>query len=339
MSPLLQFPREIRDSIIKWVSLLPSVVPPDPSTLSLDDRVPLYKDKLKLRCLFDHIMVQKQQKTLSLLPLMLVNRQLYSEAKEILQLLSRSGELPDYKLDIVYLKNCTFWPTWISLPWPSPVVETLYVQFRIFGSVDQFKEMKMSYQEHPSSVSESVGLDRLPILWIFYSILVHTLGHESPVLGVEPGEELMARRVVLDFLPTDGDLRPLGEYSTAQDPRKVELFRMDENWQPKSAELAAPEMLLNYVYKMLYYALSMIYKRYPHGRALYAHVGELEMRLDGEFVANLRIPDMFRSIPYNIMLGSRNREETENEFFKWKEVAAVKRREAGFPESKVDEKD
>ncbi|KAI1631901.1 hypothetical protein F4809DRAFT_130579 [Biscogniauxia mediterranea] len=333
MSLFLQLPREIRDNIAKWVTLLPSIPPPDPATLTVDDRLHLQDLGMRWGGVLDRIRVPEQQTPHSLLPLMLVNRQLYSEVKEVMQLLSQTSDVPDYTLDVVYLKNCTLWPTWLSLPRPSPVLRTLYIQFRIFDLPDQLREMGWSYQDKPGSVYTPGNYLPSPIACLFHGFFAQTLERGPLFAGDGSGKGLMARRMVLDFLPTEGDLRPLGEYARRRNSRrKRDFFAMDDGWRPRSAELAAPEMLLHYVRGLLRFLLECVYLRHPYGRVLYARVGEVELRLGGEVVENLEIPDMFSQIPFPDMLGSDYGEGVGTELLSWKETVAVKRQEAGFPD-------
>ena len=126
MVTLLSLPREIRDQILQEAIFFQRHPPASPS---------VSQDRICLRNTFDfywtgetNIYIERGQISNTQLSLLLTNHQLHAETKELSK---RSSEVP-YRLDVMVVKECGLFPTWLSYPGRQQHIDTVHVQFRIF---------------------------------------------------------------------------------------------------------------------------------------------------------------------------------------------------------------
>src|SRR5690242_13424347 len=108
MRTLLSLPREIRDQILREAIFIQRPLPASPS---------VSQDRICLRNTFDpywahetNIYVEKGLTGSAHMPLLRTNRQLHTETEELLKEL----EVIPYRLDIMFVKECGIFPTWLS---------------------------------------------------------------------------------------------------------------------------------------------------------------------------------------------------------------------------------
>ena len=119
-----------------------------------------------------------------------------------------------------------------------------------------------------------------------------------------------------NYLPTRRN-RSLMEHSPlARQHKKI----MRSEW------LAA--FLVNRVLKRL---LSMHRDSAKYGAILYERIGDITVKVDGEILEELRIPDQFATLKFNrSILGKRNDPDREPTFDRWKEQTFHDREQAGM---------
>lgn len=94
----------------------------------------------------------------------------------------------------------------------------------------------------------------------------------------------------------------------------------------RSEWLAA--FLVNRVLKRL---VSMHRDSAKYGAILYERIGDITVKVDGEILEELRIPDQFATLKFNrSILGKRNDPDREPTFDRWKEQTIRDREQAGM---------
>jgi hypothetical protein len=166
----LTIPREIRDKILAEV--LSSDVRPAPagpsSSLNRQKRMRWSERPWSFRATPYHIFCGADERLAEATPaLFFVNRQLYAETQPCLTLFGLHQ-----RLDVMFVRECGLWPTWMSLPGVARHVDSVYVQFRIFDPPsDVNPTWKLPAWYRPARV----GLPM--IVWNFNALLSGYLLH------------------------------------------------------------------------------------------------------------------------------------------------------------------
>ncbi|KAI2467489.1 hypothetical protein F4781DRAFT_433378 [Annulohypoxylon bovei var. microspora] len=275
----------------------------------------------------DRVWFEQQSFQNPLLSLLLVNRQVHREAQDALR---RMSELPNYAIDIAFLKNGTLWPTWLSVPKLQQTLGNVYAQFRVFPVPEHLQ----SHVPDDPYCSEKPGPP--PIVWSFYHLLAGFLRNGPLALDRDNDSGgFTVQNLVLDFLPTnEKGIIPLASFvqyfkevddmAALTDPEKSWVFDQDEG-------LLAAEYLAHFVRALLLRVLNLGISTIKYGKILYENVGDIEIRVDGRLKWHMDIPNMFSVLSFDHGISTSHRLEQEQMFAHWKELTLAKRLEAGLP--------
>ncbi|CAJ2508912.1 Uu.00g139380.m01.CDS01 [Anthostomella pinea] len=352
MLDFLSFPREIRDKILEQIPLLPRRAP-HPSDLNKTDRMAVndryYSGawEATTRVFFG----KRQRLANPLLPLLLVSRQLHDETKDMMRRTIETKNPPDYVLDLVYLRDWTLWPTWLSVPRLADRIGTVYAQFRIFDA--------LAHLATPVPDAGGRGMHQIGCggpqraVWLWYHVLVGFLRHGPAALdGQAEQRPVSVRALVLDFVtPEEGEggagLLPLGacprnpwRLTKTDNPGDEPAVRdyyaprcldpEDEAPAQATEEKTLPALYLAYyVRRLLRMMAHFIHKYDLQGRILYETVGEVEFRLDGRPKWRVDIAAMLAEASSEGYATTHPEEHAE--CVRWKRGTVERRRRAGLP--------
>lgn len=225
------------------------------------------------------------------LPVLLTNRQLGAEMQDVLRR-RFADRRPDYAVDVVYLKDGTLWPTWLSVPVPADHVDTLTARFRLFSCP---ADMVMPLARRLGLFDSGIG-GQPTAIWLFYHLL--TVSFTRGPLG----SPITARRLVLDFLPAEEeDILPLGGGFGYRSRSKKDFYAtfLPGNYDaaaegPADAGSTAAAMMAAFVKAQLRRLLVMVEKRgdWDYGKPLYENIGEIELRQAGKVLATFDLTSM-----------------------------------------------
>lgn len=282
MSALLSIAPELRDQILHEVLFQPGRAPPKNPAASRDRKRRKFCEDSK--CSDGHDIWVKQDgffpTTTQTPPILLVNRQMYEEAAGIL-----ARRKLHYHLDIMYVKECGLWPTWLSVPRLAHHVESIHCQFRIF-------DPPPSVNPDWRNKRQFVGGDGGPpmVVWNFFALLKDYLRYGPSAFEglVAQSSVFTVNRLILDVVPpppgTKDDNLGFPRNRSAPDRHMLEAFargRHAKYW-PLPPE-GCPHLMV--AEKMGFFlaskigALLSMYDDY--GKCLYEHIGSIEIRVGG----------------------------------------------------------
>ncbi|KAF6801087.1 hypothetical protein CMUS01_15501 [Colletotrichum musicola] len=340
---LLSIPREIRDLILDQVVLLPDREPPLNPTISQDRTRREYKGQ----GFFDghDVWVENSQRT-RIPPagspntsILLVNQQIHDEAKALL-----ASKGSHYRLDVMYVKECGLWPTWLAVPRPTTRhADSVHVQFRIFDPPsDVDPDWKNEYQFR--------GTDGGPpfMVWNFYAMLSDYLRYGPTAFCSQVGERssFVIKNLVIDVLaPPANEKHDRLVPRSAERERSHDLFEsfnhlvMDTEkrersgiaWPqpPKGKEHLIPaEKLAFFMCNQLGGLLSMYRDWADYGAAVYEGIGRIEMRVDGEPRCHFDMDTMLARLPVQPITAWNEEEQLRRQkrFDEWRDQATARRR-------------
>ncbi|TQN70677.1 hypothetical protein CSHISOI_04764 [Colletotrichum shisoi] len=338
---LLSIPREIRDLILDEVVFLPDRPPPLNPSVSQDRKRREYNGQ----GFFDghDIWVEKQIRAPpSGSPnnaILLVNRQLHCEAKTLL-----ASKGTHCRLDVMYVKECGLWPTWLAVPRSTRHADSVHVQFRIFDPpADVNPDWKNEQQFR--------GGDGGPpfIVWNFYAMLSGYLRYGPTAFSsvVADPSNFTIKRLVLDVLPPPPEEKHdrLVSGSRARRPAALDLFerfntlvmdaekreRKGITWPrpPEGKESLIPaEKLAFFMCCQIGGLLSMYRDWADFGAVLYEGIGSIEIRVNGEPRRYFDLDDMLDGLPIQPIAAWNEKEQQKRQkrFDAWKAQATATRR-------------
>lgn len=291
MTTLLTLPREIRDLILRDAISLESSPPSAHSVSSGRER--LLNDVDPYWTPTTNIYVEPGLDSSAQTALLQTCRQLRAETQYIL-------ETPDarpYRLDVLLVKECGLFPTWLSFPRHQKHIDELYVQMRVSDRPENINE---EWLEAARYRGDSDGSART--CWnIMFLLSAHLLGgyhhlaalseHETRLYHEEDEDDEFDLRthkiatytiktLIIDVVaePADGD-----EAEEGQAPRnafghyifntKVDFFFPDERVSP--AHKLAFEVSNN-----LEMVLRFDYSYELYGRLLHENIGTLHIHIN-----------------------------------------------------------
>jgi len=363
---LLTIPLEVRAMIIIEVAVAPQTSPPSPSDLHGQNRRTLDRDVTGAYEETDRVFFQADAPSNPVLPLLLTNRQLHAETLDTLRrafsttTTTRATNPLSYTAHVIYLKNATLWPTWLSVPIQASHIDTLHAQFRIFPCPEG-KEMPEA-SARGSMFRAGPGVPAA-IVWPFWHLLIGSLcsGTHSPC-----GIPFSVGRLVLNFVPVqypgdDDDKKQDGGYhgygagagegassdggSSAQrvyGPIIPEFFvphlRLHTQGKlGKSSGMDAAARLMSFALEKIEYMAKLDAVIFDLGKKLHENIGVVEIRLDGEVFETLdlaRYLDEKEAIKKwratNRRTLRRKDWRWETDFLAWKKEVEARRRELGM---------
>ncbi|KAI0385559.1 hypothetical protein F5Y04DRAFT_187948 [Hypomontagnella monticulosa] len=324
---LLNLPQELRDQIFTLVCLA-AREPPHPSTCRIEHRRTCEEyDFSRAPIARDRVWFERRALENPMLSLLLVNHQVHQEAQDVLR---RISDPPNYAIDVMFLKDGTLWPTWLSVPKLRRNLGNMYAQFRVFCPPNYLQTL---HTDDPYG-SEDPGPP--PIVWLFYHLLSGFL--RNGPLALDRNEDdggFTVQHLILDFLPaSEKGILPFASF--------IQYFKeVDDMVAPSDVgnnptrgadeSLLAAEYFAHFIRALLLRLLNLKPTAMKYGRILYENVGDIEIRIDGQFKWRLGIPEMLSKLSFGDNLGPSRVVTPEQRFWHWKQVALARRRKAGLP--------
>lgn len=311
--------------ILRETLLAPQSAPRDPTCLLDQKRHEISEKETGTFLGGSHVLFQESPIPNSVLPLLLTNRQLYDDTRDMLRR-EFSAQLPKYTLDVMYLKDCTLWPTWTSVPVRASHVDSVTAQFRLFNCPGGLPMPRIPPRR---------GIFGSDIIWTFYHLFI------AAVKFGPYGRPITMRRLVLDFLPVEeDDILPMdpstwGPASSLPDKLRAWNFygqRLASGWTPPlDAKVVGPAMVLDFLEAKLRRLLLFNIYCFDYCKILYESIGEIEIRLAGEVYANFDLAEELAGREIWGPPGSERYTKWHSVFCPWRERVEARRRELGMP--------
>ncbi|KAH8894575.1 hypothetical protein GQ53DRAFT_744711 [Thozetella sp. PMI_491] len=267
------------------------------------------------------------------LALLLANRQLYVETKDVLRLLER--QLPDYSVDVMFVKNVGIWLSWTSVPWLSSKIGTLHATLRVVESHSSFTG-PLPYNRNmwrrgcggpPSGV------------WYFYDALLGFLDKQvRPWPPREEESESMADQITLQKLvldvqspgsdvtfPLAPEVRAVG-YRKPAEPTGEDYF----SYWSADEERSTGDRFYSFVSSEIGRLSKYTFRYDIYGRILYERIGEIQMWLDGKQRGQVDLSVGLEESAKVARSWSWSREQ-EAELVEWLARTYKERTKAGMP--------
>ncbi|KAF3002324.1 hypothetical protein E8E14_005484 [Neopestalotiopsis sp. 37M] len=241
MSDLLSIPRELRNHIIDAVIHIPSAAPTTYEDFAHEQRISLRSQSAWNKA-SSRILLRK-----SVIPasdagaLSQTNVQLRDEVHDALEDLRRQPM--QYVLDLAYLKDVTFRPTWISVPQLRSHLDTLVARFRV---IDVPRQLALSEDVQKFYELRDGGRSPPLIVETFYTILrtclhwgplgTNTISKASTSSGFDPLplNGITVDVLIIDFLPADPEVLPIGPNVSQYFQRGLKRIDQNLEWLGKS---------------------------------------------------------------------------------------------------------
>ncbi|KAM0280579.1 hypothetical protein ACHAQH_004024 [Verticillium albo-atrum] len=331
MVGLLSIAPELRDLILEEVLRLPEREAPANPSASQDRKRRKYRDDM--RCSDGHDIWVKQKSFLAAAQetpaIMLVNRQLHDEAIAVL-----ARTKMHYRLDVMYVKECGLWPTWLSVPRLAHHVESIYVQFRIF-------DPPANVNDDWRNPRQFLGGDGVPpmIVWNFFAMIKDYLLHGPTAFEsiVATKSSFSVKTLILDFLPPPQGTKDdnLGFPSGSSQGARLERFvasRMANHRWPVPPDGQEHTMPAEKLAILIAGRLSSLLSRYEdHGAPLFHRIGSIDIRVGGETRRLFDLDELLDMIPTRPIKGRTSGETVrlQKEFDDWKATISKKRKTWG----------
>ncbi|KAK2762143.1 hypothetical protein FQN54_001150 [Arachnomyces sp. PD_36] len=295
VSPFLSLPQEVRDIIIELV-LFSHRAPPESPTTPPQKRSGLKDLGVDILDSWSHgrppVEYEEKDVVSNGQSLLLVNRQLSAETKYVLERNPSS-----YHLDVMFVNEWDFYPTWLSVPAFSRVVDDVVATFRMFGT--------------------------------------HDPKHLRPGYGL-PAKNIFINTLTLDFVtPPDTESLASNDQKEAWFQHRLDHHPRYPQPNPELESLyMRPEWLLEFISGYLTGLLHMGYHTAGHGGIFYERVGTIRLLVDGQLKVEYALDDLLAKLRHDdpaYTFGNLSREERLPYFWKWKKRALEMRRDAGLP--------
>ena len=254
----LRFPPEIRLKILQEAISSPADAPSCPAA-SQEGRTSPYSGIWQLLI---------NNPALSLL---LVNRQIHVEAKDVLRRLPANY----YHVDIMFVKSYGLWTTWtIPAPPRTQYIDSVHASFRLFEptkDLDPRFERSLNFQSGDGGPPVAV--------WSLYDLLSGLIRSGPGYLGWKDhlhkkglAPQFVVKRIIIDIsAPTDGVTH---ESILWEDGEHGRLRRWEINQGPHNPSIPPEERIADYMVSFLDILLSLSYYSMNYGTFLYESVLE-----------------------------------------------------------------
>ncbi|KZW02731.1 hypothetical protein EXIGLDRAFT_730864 [Exidia glandulosa HHB12029] len=327
MPTLLDLPSEIRDLILELCLLACRAAPIDVASAERTRLAPLSDSCREFRSWSygpANVRYENTSYTSNALPLLLLNRQLHTETQAAIARLRAAKQLV-YKLDVMLVKECELWVTWLCVPAVAQLA-TVEVSVRTFGTAEWPKDRHVwtTFSHGDGSPPQ--------ILWCFYVLIEHFLRFGPlPQATLERG--LGIGKLVLDFrTPTEGPFPPEGTIMR----QWVRDRRQDPHGGPLRETVLPAAWLSDFLRGSLRGLLNMNYHTAAYGGILHGGIDEIVLLVDGAERENNKI-DVAAYLKRLAFTDPRRtfghvypHEKRLERFWLWKKEAVEKRRQLGL---------
>ncbi|KND91042.1 putative transcriptional regulatory protein [Tolypocladium ophioglossoides CBS 100239] len=339
MASFLSLPRELRDAILAHVLKAPHALldpPATPADLRKEDRRTV-SSAVSGAWGSSRAWFETQPAILSA-PVRLVCRQFCTEVAEMTN--RKSMRLPDYHLDLMYLTDGSLWPTWTCVPMLTDKVGTVHVTVRIFHCP---AELQTPGERRDAPF---FGGDGGPahIVWLFY----HTLGvflqcGPRPWLGAgvrNHGPGMSMRRLVINVLSaTEPGIVHVAYPASFDGFDRIRwddpLMCIDRSGRSLLSDdddegVVAADLLARFLETEIRSLLGLSYHTFRYGGVLYEHIGEVEVRVNGEHRARMDLASLLAQAPFVEGFGPYAKVQWRRDFAEWIVEATRRRSAAGL---------
>ncbi|KAF5623286.1 uncharacterized protein FTJAE_10673 [Fusarium tjaetaba] len=274
---LQDIPLELRQAIFELILTAP-VAPSSPSESQHG------RDQL-LHCLRDMQWgwrpygVWQQTPTNKALSLLLVSKQFYVEIQDIFR------RLPNhYHVDIMFVKNYGFWPTWDIAKRPtSRYINKVTATFRIFEPTDDLDDR---FKDSLSFRGGDGGPESAA--WALYELLVSLIQHGPGYIGLPNNQRFIINEIEVNVMaPTDGAAHTKFSCRDNDNPWWLRFSGIEYG-----KELVPEERLANYMFNRLNIAFKADRDVRPYSKELYEHIlGSITFQLNGKEWKKKRIDE------------------------------------------------
>ncbi|KAI9037489.1 uncharacterized protein KD926_000284 [Aspergillus affinis] len=269
--------------ILKHALLAPYAPPTNPWT-GADKRQPLKDIEYKAwshgprYTLYDTLLDQRLATRCQ--ALLLINRQIRDETKDILRRLGK----PSYQLDVMVVNEWELWPTWLSVPVLRSHLDEVNVNFRIFGHCIVYENWR-----HTRGDGGHDGLE-----WCFYAMLERFVVHgplTEPAMSDQQAPRFYINTLTLNiesdafekYLPSDPRWE---EYKGARERHHRSIPQPDSSFFP-----LLPEWLAKDLYCEIDRLIGYSYHPDRYGDILYDNVGKIRMLQEGRLVREVDLAE------------------------------------------------
>ncbi|EFR00862.1 hypothetical protein MGYG_03866 [Nannizzia gypsea CBS 118893] len=352
---LTNIPIELRDIIIDLVLTTTTPAPKRPSRTA---------ERLKSDKQNDYHKPSIEYVTTSL-PLLLVNRQFYTETKAAIGRLledkkgnkagTKRRELA-YTYDIMLLDDSYVWPSHICVPVLSPQVDNVVVTIQAFGTCPVTKASMDGINAFRSDMGAT------EVQWAFYRPLVNLLKGGSgpdmwtnkrhsqrPVIGtlLQPGSlsrGIVVRTLTLDFQKSTDNTSTDDIYHKWAMGEEGNLFQswkecrgmpsQIDGWEDVHRVVVRPEWLMKYLVGQLSCLLGMSYHTSQYGSVLFERIGKIEIQLNGDTTREINLAERLEELDFSHRMdtfGHLPADERIDAFQRWKREVLQLRKDRGLP--------
>ncbi|KAG5762121.1 hypothetical protein H9Q72_009791 [Fusarium xylarioides] len=274
---LQDIPLELRQAIFELVLTAP-VAPSSPSE-SQHGRDQLLYCLRDMQCGWRPYGVWQQTPRNKSLSLLLVSKQFYAEIQDIFRRLPNN-----YHVDIMFVKNYGFWPTWdIAKPPTSRYIDKITSTIRIFEPTDdlddRFKD-SLSFRGRDGGPESAV--------WAIYELLVSLIQHGPGYIGLPNNQRFIINEIEVNVVaPTDGAAHTKFSCRDNDNPWWLRWSGIEY-----AKQLVPEERLASYMISNLDMAFKADSHVRPHGQELYEHILEsITFQLNGQEWKKRRIDE------------------------------------------------
>jgi hypothetical protein len=282
MITLLTLPRELRDKILSLVISTPSEAPANHSTSS--DLLDLTKNVT-----FANIRYIPHLNRAELMPTLLVSRQLHDETLAAIDILPSKHT---YDLDILLVNGIMLYPTWLSIPTLTNVVDKIHTSIRIdLTAARQYHGFRLGCGGPPT------------LVWSFLAILNRFLS-VGPVGHPENPDGFAIKVLEIDIVTPDVPESAFLSADRYQQIIRSRLGRRAKRGAPKEEEteeypeyVVSPSILSGFLSYHMSYLLRQWDDRYYWDKCqlIFERVGFMRMTIDGEFHCEWDIAELLQN--------------------------------------------
>ncbi|KAF2686409.1 hypothetical protein K458DRAFT_486370 [Lentithecium fluviatile CBS 122367] len=321
---LLAIPRELRDQILTYVLVARRQPPTTLSEIRQQDRD--FRDgRLEKNIYYSRNPADYKSNSL---PALLTCRQLHSEILEILNRFSFG-----YELDVKFLNERYFVPTWVLIPIISKNIPHLRAVFQSMGTYERQPEEFPIGNEYGQMDIWRQGCGGPPLyVWMFYDLLERFLNF-GPVGPVDPdkSEVVTINCLELDFVdPEDTSLLPPEPLTEHERSRSLHLHVYGSWSRDEPMKMLRPESLARNLAGQINGLLNMGYHSASYGTMLYERIGRIVVKVNGDVLGEFDIGQMLADLKFNDDFGNYAWNHRVSQWVYFKQSAMKMRRDRGL---------
>jgi len=314
MASLLTLPRELRDRILRLVVSMPSKAPENHSTEI--DRVNLTKDVI-----FAQIRYKPRMNRTESIPTLLVSRQIHDETLAAINILPSKHT---YQLDIMLVDGLILYPTWLSIPTLTSVVDKVHTSIRIdLTAARAYHGFRLGCGGPPT------------LVWSYLAILNRYLsfgpiGHPTNTSGF--AIKVLEIDIVTPDVPESAFISPSRWGNVRRGYRRKRDTQAQESSQENPEYVVPPSILANFLTDHMSILLGEWNDCYYWTKCqlLFERVGTMRMAIDGEYCHEWDMAQLLQNARLG-HYGFRKADDPAAEHKRWKMDVYKVRKQLGLP--------